>query len=68
MRSRRTNYLHMRALGLLRELSSIAEEISRENLDPACVKIASEEKEFAQTTIQKIMTELETHVKKGKWG
>ncbi|MEM1693374.1 MAG: rubredoxin, partial [Ignisphaera sp.] len=67
-RSRRSNYLHMRALTLLRELLTVAEEIAQDNLDPPCVKIANEEKEFALTTIQKIMAELESHMKKGKWG
>lgn len=68
LRSRKTNYLHMKALALLKELAFVAEEIEKDNLDPACVKIAREEKEFAHTTIQKIMAELETHMKKGKWG
>lgn len=68
IRSRRSNYLHMRALTLLRELLTVAEEIAQDNLDPPCVKIANEEKEFALTTIQKIMAELESHMKKGKWG
>lgn len=67
-RSRKSNYLHMKALDLLRELLVVAEELIQDNLDPACVKIANEEKEFALTTIQKIMAELEIHMKKGKWG
>ena len=67
LRSRKTNYLHMKALSLLRELQVVAEEIIQDNLDPACVKIANEEKEFALLTIQKIMAELEVHMKKGKW-
>jgi rubredoxin len=68
LRSRKTNYLHMKALGLLRELLEVAEEIVKDNLDPTCVKIGNEEKEFAATAIQKIMAELEAHLKKGKWG
>lgn len=68
VKSRKTNYLHMRAVGLLRELLEIAEEGINEKLDPACVKIFSEEREFAKLTIQKIMSELEIHVKKNKWG
>ncbi|MEM4848659.1 MAG: rubredoxin, partial [Ignisphaera sp.] len=54
-RSRKSNYLHMKALNLLRELLAVAEELIQDNLDPACVKIANEEKDFALTTIQKIM-------------
>ncbi|MEM4809237.1 MAG: rubredoxin [Desulfurococcaceae archaeon] len=67
-RSRLSNYLHMRALTLLRELLDIAEKGIQDNLDPGCLKIFNEEKEFALLTIQKIMAELETHMKKGKWG
>ena len=68
LKSRKTNYLHVKALDLLKQLLAVAEEIVKENLDPACVKLANEEREFAVTTIQKIMAELEAHVKKGKWG
>ncbi|MEM2376872.1 MAG: hypothetical protein QXD94_03380 [Sulfolobales archaeon] len=68
LKSRRSNYLHMRALTLLQELLTVSEEIIRENLDPPCVKLANNEREFALTTIQKIMAELETHMKRGKWG
>jgi len=67
-RSRKSNYLHMKALTLLQELLKIAEEGIQDNLDPPCVKIFTEEKEFALLTIQKIMAELEVHMKKGKWG
>lgn len=68
VKSRRSNYLHMKALTLLQELLVVAEEIEKDNLDPPCVKLAKEEKEFALTTIQKIMAELETHMKRSKWG
>lgn len=67
-RSRKSNYLHMRALTLLRDLIGVAEEIVQDNLDPTCVKIGNEVKEFATTAIQKVMAELEAHMKKGKWG
>lgn len=68
IKSRKTNYLHMRSLTLLQELLAVVDGIAKENLDPPCVKLASEEREFALTTIQKIMAELETHMKRGKWG
>lgn len=67
-RSRRSNYLHIKALSILRELLAIAEEGIKDNLDPPCVKIFTEEKDFALLTTQKIMAELESHMKKGKWG
>jgi len=68
IRSRLSNYLHMRALVLLQELLEIAEKGIADNLDPGCYKIFTEEKEFALVTIQKIKAELEAHMKKGKWG
>ncbi|MCS7099971.1 MAG: hypothetical protein RMH84_02720 [Sulfolobales archaeon] len=68
LRSRKSNYLHVRALALLKELAAVAEEIIQDSLDPGCVKIAAEEKEFALRTTQKILAELETHAKKNKWG
>lgn len=58
----------MKALTLLRELKIVAEEIVSENLDPPCVKLANEEIEVATSIIQKIIAELESHMKKGKWG
>jgi predicted nucleic acid-binding Zn-ribbon protein len=67
-RSRYSNYLHMKAYVLLKELLAVAEEGIKDNLDPGCYKIFSEEKEFALITMQKIMAELEAHMKKGKWG
>ncbi|MCS7110913.1 MAG: rubredoxin [Ignisphaera sp.] len=67
-RSRKSNYLHMRAASLLREFLAIADELIQENLDPPCVRIANEEKDFALTTLQKITAELESHMKKGRWG
>jgi len=67
-RSRKTNYLHIEAISVLRKLLEIAEEGIRENLDPSCVKIFEEEKSFASMMIQKILAEIEGHVKKGKWG
>ncbi|MEM4620893.1 MAG: rubredoxin [Desulfurococcaceae archaeon] len=66
-RSRKSNYLHMEAVKLLKRLIDIAEEGISDNLDPGCVKIFTEERDFAKLTIQKIMAELETHVKKNKW-
>lgn len=68
LRSRYTNYLHMKAYALLEELLKVAEEGIKDNLDPGCYKIFTEEKEFALLTMQKIKAELEAHMKKGKWG
>lgn len=67
-RSRYSNYLHMKAYTLLQELLEVAEKGIQDNLDPACFKIFTEEKEFALITMQKIKAELEAHMKKQKWG
>ncbi len=67
-RSRFSNYLHMKAYTLLQELLEVAEKGIQDNLDPGCYKIFVEEKEFALMTMQKIKAELETHMKKQKWG
>ncbi len=67
LRARLTNSLHMEAYTLLQRLLEIAEKGIQDNLDPPCVKIFTEEKEFALTMMQKIKAELEAHMKKGKW-
>ncbi|MEM4718329.1 MAG: rubredoxin [Desulfurococcaceae archaeon] len=67
-RSKYSNYLHMKAYTLLQKLLEIAEEGIKDNLDPGCYKIFTEEKEFALLTMQKIKAELEAHMKKQKWG
>lgn len=67
-RSRYSNYLHMKAYTLLQELLEVAEKGIQDNLDPGCLKIFTEEKEFALITMQKIKAELEAHMKKQKWG
>uniref|UniRef100_A0A7J3Z8F4 Rubredoxin n=1 Tax=Ignisphaera aggregans TaxID=334771 RepID=A0A7J3Z8F4_9CREN len=68
LRSRLSNSLHIEAYTLLQRLVEIAEKGIQDNLDPPCVKIFTEEKEFALNTMQKIKAELEAHMKKGKWG
>jgi rubredoxin len=68
LRSRYTNALHMEIYTALQRLAELAEKGIQDNLDPPCVKIFSEVKEFSLTTMQKIKAELETHMKKGKWG
>ncbi|MEM0379363.1 MAG: hypothetical protein QXR54_01945 [Nanopusillaceae archaeon] len=67
-RSQLTNSLHIQALLLLEDLLDIAEAGIEDNLDPGCYKIFQEEKNFAIEMIQKIKAELETHMKKGKFG
>lgn len=67
-RSRFTNALHAEIFSLLGRVVELAEAGAKDNLDPGCVKIFNEEVEAAKLFMQKIKAELETHMKKGKWG
>jgi len=68
IRSRSSNNLHIEAYTLLQRLLEIAEKGVKDNLDPPCLRIFMEEREFAIKTMQKIKAELENHVLKGRWG
>ncbi|MDA8235347.1 MAG: rubredoxin [Clostridia bacterium] len=68
LKSRRTNDLHMKLFSLLEKIESISTEGKDLNLDPGCVAIFGQAKDFAAVTRQKIKAELETHMHKGKWG
>ncbi|MEM2024934.1 MAG: rubredoxin [Desulfurococcaceae archaeon] len=68
LRSRLSNFLHVKALVLLEELLEIADKGIQDNLDPGCYKIFTEARDFALITTQKIKAELEVHMKKNKWG
>jgi len=63
-----SNGLHMEAYTLLGELLELSEKGIQDNLDPACVKIFTEEREFAKLMMQKIKAELKTHMERNKWG
>lgn len=67
-RSRKTNQLHSQLMVLLAKVGEVAEEGIKDNLDPPCVKIFTEVKNFSRLTTQKVKAELEVHMKRGKWG
>lgn len=68
LKSRRTNDLHMKLHGLLEKVQAVSAEGVDLNLDPGCLAIFTQAKEFATVTRQKIKAELETHMSKSKWG
>jgi len=68
LKSRRTNDLHMKLFTLLEKIHAISTEGQDLNLDPGCVAIFGQAKDFAAVTRQKIKAELATHMSKGKWG
>lgn len=67
-RSRYTNDLHMELKLLLDTVEELSEQGIEDNLDPSCVKIFTEARDFAAVLTQKIKAELEGHMKKDKWG
>ena len=67
-KSRKTNEMHVAIMGLYAKVQKWADIIKEENLDPACVAIAERVIKDTTETIQSIKAELETHMKKGKWG
>ena len=66
--SRYTNLLHMTMANLLTDMADIAEEGIEDNLDPNCVKIFTQARDFAVMLTSSIHAELAGHMKKGKWG
>jgi hypothetical protein len=67
-RARFTNSLHLQVFSLLEDARDIADAGIEDDLDPACTKIFEELGRFAAQMQRKINAELETHVRKGKWG
>jgi len=67
-RSRLTNSLHAHLHSLLSKIIDVCGKGIEDNLDPGCVKIFKESKEFAEEMMRKIKAEIEVHIAKGKWG
>jgi rubredoxin len=66
--SRFTNSLHMHLYSLLEQVMEVAEDGIDDNLDPSCVKIFTNAMWQADILQQSIKAELQSHMKKGKWG
>lgn len=68
VKSRKSNEMHVAITGLYAKIQKWAITIKEDNLDPNCVAIAERVLKHGYETIQSIKAELETHMKKGKWG
>lgn len=67
-RSRLTNLLEVRLIELLDQVRDTASRIEQDALDPGCVALAKKAQVAAGELSQNVKAELETHMKKGKWG
>lgn len=67
-RSRLSNALLMELSGLLDAVEDLAEVGIEDDLDPGCVKLYKECKDFAVFARQSLKAEIQTHMTKGKWG
>lgn len=67
-KSRLTNEMHIAISGVYKKVQKWANVIKEENLDGPCVALADRVLKDTHETIQAIKAELETHMKKGKWG
>lgn len=67
-RAKYTNSLHMNLYALLEQIMALAEEGIDDNLDPGCVRIFEEASDQAEILQQSILAEIQSHVKKAKWG
>lgn len=68
LKSRKTNEMHVAIAGLCAKIEKWAKTIKEENLDPPCVALAERVLKDTHEIIQSIKAELESHMKKGKWG
>ncbi len=67
-RSRLGNDLLMELSGLMDAIEELAEVGIEDDLDPGCVKLYKECKDFAVFARQSLKAEIQTHMSKGKWG
>ena len=67
-RARFTNSLLMHLSLLLEQVMDLAEDGLDDNLDPSCASIFRQAGEQAEVLQQAIKAEMQSHVKKGKWG
>jgi hypothetical protein len=67
-RSRRTNMLHTRLIGLARQVEQTCKEGIEDNLDPGCADVFKKSLAACYDMMKLSMTELQGHMNKGKWG
>jgi len=67
-RSRLGNALLMELSGLMDAVEELAETGIEDDLDPGCVKLYKECRDFAAFARQSLKAEIQNHMNKGKWG
>ena len=67
-RSRLGNSLLMELSGLMDAVEDLADVGIEDDLDPGCVKLYKECKEFATFARQSLKAEINNHMNKNKWG
>ncbi|HEY5653453.1 MAG TPA: hypothetical protein VIR63_03680 [Pontiella sp.] len=67
-RSRHTNALHAQLIDLARQIERICEDGIKDALDPGCVDVFEKSLKASYVQMKLSMTEIEGHMKKGKWG
>lgn len=67
-RSRLSNTLLMELDGLLEAIHELALDGIEDKLDPGCVKLFTESRDFAEFARQSLKAEIQNHIGKGKWG
>lgn len=67
-RSRRSNMLHTRIIDLARQIELAAYEGISDDLDPGCKDVFNKAAAASYDLMKLSMVELQSHMKKGKWG
>lgn len=67
-RSRQTNTLHARVMDLARQVEAACNAGIQDELDPGCVEVFTKSRAMAWQMMKLSMTEIQGHMKKGKWG
>ena len=67
-RSRHTNALHSRLVDLARQIEATCKDGIADNLDPGCVKVFQGSLQRSYEIMKMAMTEMQSHISKGKWG
>ena len=67
-RSRFTNALHMELHSIMVQTIELCEDGIEDNLDPACLNLFTKAKKSATEIMNAVKAELQSHMKKEKWG
>lgn len=67
-RSRLSNTLLMELDGLMEAVLEVGEAGIEDKLDPGCIKLFTECRDFASFARQSLKAEIQNHIAKGKWG